>query len=115
MSTVRKLRSGKWQVIIRRKDQPVIYKTFKEKGLASKYGKDVEARMERNIFEDYSGAAATTLKDLICKYRDEIVPDQKAEVEASGAARETRTPMGNPTWPSPKPVYQFQHGRIVRQ
>ena len=31
-----------------------------------------------------------------------------------GAARETRTPMGNPTWPSTKPVYQFQHGRIVR-
>jgi len=78
MSSLRKLRSGKWQVAIRRKDQPDIYKTFKEKGLASKYGKDVEARMERNIFEDYSGAAATTLKDLICKYRDEIVPDQKA-------------------------------------
>ena len=32
-----------------------------------------------------------------------------------GAARETRTPMGNPTWPSTKPVYQFQHDRIMRQ
>ena len=32
-----------------------------------------------------------------------------------GAARETRTPMGNPTWPSTKPVYQFQHGRIIQQ
>ena len=73
MSSLRKLKSGFWQVAIRRKDQPVIYKTFKEKGLASKYGKDVEARMERNIFEDYSGASATTLKDLICKYRDYLV------------------------------------------
>ena len=78
MSSLRKLKSGFWQVAIRRKDQPVIYKTFKEKGLASKFGKDVEARMERNIFEDYSGASATTLKDLICKYRDEIVPTHKA-------------------------------------
>ena len=67
MSSIRKLVSGKWQVAIRRKDQPVIYKTFQEKGMASKFGKDVEARMERNIFEDYSGAASTTLKDLICK------------------------------------------------
>ena len=78
MSSLRKLKSGSWQVAIRKKDQPVIYKTYKEKGLASKFGKDVEARMERNIFEDYSGASATTLKDLICKYRDEIVPEQKA-------------------------------------
>ena len=50
MSSLRKLKSGFWQVAIRRKDQPVIY----------------------------SGASATTLKDLICKYRDEIVPEQKA-------------------------------------
>ena len=78
MSSIRKLVSGKWQVAIRRKDQPVIYKTFQEKGMATKYGKDVEARMERNMFDDYSGAASTTLKDLICKYRDEIVPEQKA-------------------------------------
>ena len=56
MSSLRKLKSGSWQVAIRKKDQPVIYKTYKEKGLASKFGKDVEARMERNIFEDYSGA-----------------------------------------------------------
>ena len=60
MSSLRKLKSGSWQVAIRKKDQPVIYKTYKEKGLASKFGKDVEARMQRNIFEDYSGASATT-------------------------------------------------------
>ena len=46
MSSVRKLVSGKWQVAIRRKDQPAIYKTFKEKGLASKYGKEFEAQKE---------------------------------------------------------------------
>ena len=78
MASIRKLRSGKWQTSIRRKDQPNIYKTFKEKGVASKYGRDVEAKMDKNVFEDYSEAAATTLKDLICKYRDEVVPEQKA-------------------------------------
>ena len=60
---VRKLPSGKWQVVIRRKDQPQIYKTFQEKGMASKYGKDVEARMERDIFELHG--ESEKLKDYI--------------------------------------------------
>ena len=78
MASLRKLKSGKWQVIIRKKHQPQIIKSFIDKSTARKYGKDVEARMDRNIFEDYSGAMSTTFKDLIIKYRDEIVPEQKA-------------------------------------
>ena len=27
--------------------------------------------MERNVFEDYSGASGTTLKEILIKYRDE--------------------------------------------
>ena len=68
MASLRKLKSGKWQVIIRKKHQPQIIKSFIDKSTARKYGKDVEARMDRNIFEDYSGAMSTTFKDLIIKY-----------------------------------------------
>ena len=77
MATIRKLR-GKWQAIIRKKDHKHIAKTFINKITASKWAKDVEARMDRNIYEDFTKAAASTLKDLIIKYRDEVVINHKA-------------------------------------
>ena len=49
MATIRKLR-GKWQAIIRKKDHKHIAKTFINKLTASKWAKDVEARMDRNIY-----------------------------------------------------------------
>ena len=33
--------------------------------------------MDKNIFEDYSGAAGTTLKALLIKYRDEITSKKR--------------------------------------
>ena len=77
MATIRKMRN-KWQVIIRRKNYPTIVKSFIEKGTASKYARDVENQMDKQIYEDLTGASNTMFKDLIIKYRDEIVPAQKS-------------------------------------
>ena len=78
MATIRKRKSGKWQVIIRKKNYPFVVRSFLEKSTASKFAKDVETQMDKQIFKDLSGASTTTLKDLMIKYRDEIVPNQKA-------------------------------------
>ena len=78
MATIRKRKSGKWQVIIRKKNYPTIVRSFLEKGTASKYARDIETQMDKKIFEDLSGAEGTTLKQLIIKYRDEIVPEYKS-------------------------------------
>ena len=78
MAYIRKLRSGKWQCLIRRKGYPHIAKSFLEKSTASKYANMIESQMDRKIFEDLSGAEGTTLRALIIKYRDEIVPDYKS-------------------------------------
>jgi integrase len=77
MAYIRKLRSGKWQCLIRRKGYPYIAKSFLEKSTCSKYTKMIESQMDRKIFEDLSGAEGTTLRALIIKYRDEIVPEYK--------------------------------------
>ena len=74
----RKLASGKTQVVIRKKNYPNIIKTFITKTLAKKWARQVETQMENRIFEDLSGAEGTTLKDLLIKYRDEIVPSLKS-------------------------------------
>ena len=55
MATIRKMRN-KWQVIIRRKNYPTIVKSFIEKGTASKYARDVENQMDKQIYEDLTGA-----------------------------------------------------------
>ena len=44
---------------------------------AKKYAKDIETRMDKNMFEDYTGAAGTTLKMLLIKYKNEITVNKK--------------------------------------
>ena len=77
MATIRKIRSGKWFVEIRKQGYPNISKAFLEKSTASKWAREVEMQMDKNIFEDYSGAAGTSLKALLIKYREEITPKKR--------------------------------------
>ena len=79
MATIRQLKSGKWQVIIRKKNYPNLVKSFLSKGLASKWAKLTETQMEQKVFEDLSGAEGTTLKQLLIKYRDELVVNYKSK------------------------------------
>ena len=70
MAYIRKLKSGKWQCLIRRKGYPYIAKSFLEKSTCSKYAKMIESQMDRKIFEDLSGAEGTTLRS----YERSVVP-----------------------------------------
>jgi integrase len=76
MAYIRKKRN-KWAVRIKKKGYPVIYKSFFQKSDASKWAKQIESDMDRNIFEDYQNASNTTLKDILLKYRDEHTPKKK--------------------------------------
>tara|TARA_B100000315_G_scaffold195288_1_gene186111 strand:+ start:94 stop:1122 length:1029 start_codon:yes stop_codon:yes gene_type:complete len=78
MAYIRKLKSGKWQCLIRRIGYPHIAKSFLEKSTCSKYAKMIESQMDQKIFQDLSGAEGTTLRELVIKYRDEIVPEYKS-------------------------------------
>ncbi len=78
MSTIRKRKNGKWQVIIRKKNYPHVTRTFLEKGTATKWSNLIETQMDRKIFQDMTGAESTTLSLLVEKYRDEIVPNMKS-------------------------------------
>ena len=55
MAYIRK-RFGKWQVNIRKKGRPGVYKAFHDVKEARKFARTVESEMERGVFEDYSGA-----------------------------------------------------------
>tara|TARA_B100001057_G_C22544574_1_gene830998 strand:- start:435 stop:782 length:348 start_codon:yes stop_codon:yes gene_type:complete len=83
MATIRKLISGKWQVSIRKGNHRAIYKTFVEKAVARKWANQIEHQIERDVYTDYGNAETITIKDLIIKYRDEIVPEHKAKVSTT--------------------------------
>jgi len=74
---IRKLKSGKWYVEINKKGFPRLQKSFLDKPTARNWGREIELQMDKNIFEDYSGAAGTTLKALLIKYRDEVTSKKR--------------------------------------
>ena len=70
-------RNGRWKIEVRKKGFPSVYKSFLDLKVARKFARDVESKMERNVFEDYSGASGTTLKEILIKYRDEKTVNKK--------------------------------------
>ena len=74
MATIRKRQSGKWQVIIRKKNYLSVVRSFLEKSTATKFAKDVETQMDKQIFQDLTGASTTTLKELMIKYTEAPPP-----------------------------------------
>tara|TARA_R100001015_G_C4630680_1_gene192522 strand:+ start:1325 stop:2320 length:996 start_codon:yes stop_codon:yes gene_type:complete len=84
MAWIRK-RNGLYQVNIRKKGYPNVFKTFHDLKDARKFARKVESQMERNVFEDYSEAGGTTLRDVLIKYREEKT------VRKKGVKEETST------------------------
>ena len=76
MATIRKLRS-KWQVLIRRKYNQPIYKTFIKKDDAIKWARDTEVKIEKGLYEDFTIAKTTKLKNVLAQYRDRVSIDKK--------------------------------------
>ena len=77
MSSVFKIKSGKWRALIRRNHQS-ISKVFLTKGSASAWAKDTESKLEKEQYEDFKDSAHITLGNLIERYRDEITPNKKS-------------------------------------
>ena len=76
MATIR--RCGKvWQVIIRKKGHPKIYKTFARHSLATAYAQESEANIAKGLFADLTEANQTLLKDALQRYKDEVTAKKK--------------------------------------
>jgi len=80
-----RVKRGKFKVEINKKGYPRVFKSFLKIKDAKKFAKEVESQMERQVFEDYSGARGITLKEILIKYRD------KKTVNKKGIREETST------------------------
>ena len=65
-----KLLNKKYKVEIQKKGFPRISRRFHTLGDARKFAREIETKMERGTFEDYTGTSGTTLKEILIKYRD---------------------------------------------
>ena len=95
MATYRK-RKGKWTVAIRKKNYPPVYKTFIEKSSANKWAKQVESDMDKQIFEDYTSAHNTMLKQLLERYREELTIKKKVIWNTAKRVWGIRMPLESP-------------------
>lgn len=88
MATLRKRGEYQWQALIEKKNRAtgVVHKeakTFTTRAQAQEWAREIEAALARGQYNDNRQAAATPLRDLITRYRDEITPRKK------GAKQET--------------------------
>lgn len=76
MATLRE-RNDRWQVMVRRKGQPAVTKTFTERRDAEAWARLIEVEIERGVFVDRSDADKITLGDVLKRYREEVTPLKK--------------------------------------
>ena len=80
MAYIRKKR-GKWVVEIQKRGYPRVSKSFVDIKTARKFGREIESQMERNVFEDYSGARGTSLREDLIRNREEKTVNKKSVKE----------------------------------
>lgn len=83
MARIKQLISGKWQAEIRKKGFPNKIKSFDLKRDCDKWATDVEAQMNRGVFNDMSESESLTIKEGLERYLKEVTPRKK------GAYQET--------------------------
>lgn len=73
MASIR-FRSSKWQARVARKGFPAEVKTFSARQDAERWARSVETEMDRGSYRSRNDAESTTLKEVIERYIDEVLP-----------------------------------------
>ncbi|MBL0075797.1 MAG: hypothetical protein IPP41_07560 [Rhodocyclaceae bacterium] len=74
-SLIKLEKSGEvWQARVRKKGWPTESKSFRTKTEADAWAKQIEAGMERGVYQSASDAERTTLRDLIKDFKTEFAP-----------------------------------------
>lgn len=72
-------KGGKYQVQIRRQGKRPVYKSFTDKRTAQAWARKIESEIEQGIFQDHSLSQTTTLKQVMERYKREILPSKRSQ------------------------------------
>jgi integrase len=109
MATIRR-RNNKWQVIIRKDNFKIIYKTFILKEDAVKWARDIEIKIEQGLYQDLSLTKLTKLKDVLIQYRDKVSVNKKGyEQEHYKINKIIRSDIADKTLSQLTPLVLFEY------
>ncbi|MDA3877240.1 MAG: site-specific integrase [Halothiobacillus sp.] len=94
MATITQRDNGKWQAKVRPKGHPAQSKTFLDQDDAKAWARAIETEQDRGIYIQRSHAEKTTLREVINRYRDEVVPTKKAQRQALSCLRGVEADLG---------------------
>jgi integrase len=92
MASIRKLPSGSWQALVRRKNEPLISKTFPKKSLAVHWARSLETQIDQ---ESQSGSAGITFGELIDRYLLEVTPTKKSIETETSCLKRLKASLGS--------------------
>lgn len=76
MATIRQKGPNQWHVQVRRKGRPQKTATFERKWQAEEWAIETERSMRQGVYVDRSAAERTTLRQVLERYRDEVVENR---------------------------------------
>lgn len=76
MALIRR-RGKRWQAVIRRKGWPKQSRGFATRADAEAWARELESEMDRGVFVRRDLAESTTLRELIERYVEDVVPDHR--------------------------------------
>jgi integrase len=74
MATIRKRGDLQWEAQVRKKGFPHVNKTFTYRDDAERWARETEVAIERGLFFDRTVAERTSVKELIERYRRDVMP-----------------------------------------
>jgi integrase len=108
MATIRR-RNNKWQVIIRKDNFKITYKTFSLKEDAVRWARETEVKIEQGLYQDLALAKTTKLKDVLVQYRDRVSVNKKGyEQEHYKINKIIRSDIADKTLSQLTPIVLFE-------
>jgi integrase len=87
MASFRKRGPYQWQAQVRKLGQPLQSKTFETRAAAETWARAIEVEMDKGVFVSRAEAEATTLKELLKRYLEEVTPLKKGAAPEANRVR----------------------------
>jgi integrase len=114
MATIR-LRSNKWQAIIKRKGHPELVQTFTLRKDAEMWARQQESLIDSGLWVDRTSANQTTLYDLLDRYSKEVTPTKRgsrAELQVIKQFKNTKLAKLSVSAITPKLIAELRDFRL---
>jgi len=115
VATIKKRPNDTYQVVIRKKGHPPVYKSFDKRAQAQVWAREAETALQVGTFVDFRLAEKTLLSDKLDDYLNEITPTKKSQRTEKAAIAHLRADLPHYVLASvtPKVVFGYAEARLL--